>query len=39
MIASSQRKTTEVFAFIHVLVFKILSRKVYFISTKDNTNC
>ena len=44
MIASTQIKNTETFAFIAVLVFKVLSlkllsRKVLFINRKDNRNC
>ena len=39
MIASTQITNTEVFAFIAVLVFKLLSRKVLFINGKDNRKC
>ena len=39
MIASTQITNTEIFAFISVLVFKILSRKVLFTNRKDNRNC
>ena len=39
MIASTQITNTEIFAFLAVLVFKLLSRKVLFINNKDNTNC
>ena len=39
VIASAQLTNTEIFAFITVLVFKLLSRKVLFISRKDNRNC
>ena len=39
MIASTQIANTEIFAFIAVLVFKLLSRKVLFLSRKDNRNC
>ena len=39
MIISSQITNTEIFAFIIVLVFKLLSRKVLFISRKDNEHC
>ena len=39
MIASTQITNTEIFAFIAVLVFKLLSRKVLFINKKDNRNC
>ena len=37
MIASTQITKTKIFAFIAVLVFKLLSRKVY--KQKDNRNC
>ena len=36
MIASTLIATTEIFAFIAALVFKLLSRKVLFINKKDN---
>ena len=39
MIASTQIKSTEIVAFIAVLVFKLMSRKVLFINRKDNRNC
>ena len=39
MNASTQITNTETFAFIAVLVFKLLSRKVLFINRKDNRNC
>ena len=39
MIASTQITNTEIFAFIAVLIFKLLSRKVLFINRKDNRNC
>ena len=39
MIASTQITNTEIFAFIAVPVFKLLSRKVLFINIKDNRNC
>ena len=39
MIASMQTTNTGIFAFIAVLVFKLLSRKVLFINRKDNRNC
>ena len=39
MIASTQITNTEIFTFIAVLVFKLLSRKVLFIKRKDNRNC
>ena len=39
MIASIQITNTEIFAFIAVLVFELLSRKLLFINRKDNRNC
>ena len=39
MIASTQITNTDIFAFIAVLVFKLLSRKVLFINKKGNRNC
>ena len=39
MIASTQITNTEIFSFITVLVFKLLSRKVLFINRNDNRNC
>ena len=39
MIASTQITNTEIFAFIAVLVFMLLSRKVLFINRKHNRNC
>ena len=39
MIVSTQIKNSKIFAFITVLVFKLLSRKVLFINKKDNRNC
>ena len=39
MIASTQITSTEIFAFIAVLVFKLLSREVLFINKKGNRNC
>ena len=38
MIASTQITNTEIFAFLAVLVFKLLSRKVLFINRKDSRN-
>ena len=38
MIASTQITTTEIFAFIAVIVFNLLGRKVLFINRKDNRN-
>ena len=39
MIASIQIINTEVFAFIVLLVLRLLSCKVLFINKKDNRNC
>ena len=39
MIASIQITNTEIFAFIAVLVFELLSCKILFINRKDNRNC
>ena len=39
MIASTQITNTEIFAFLVVLAFKLLSHKVLFINRKDNRNC
>ena len=39
MIASAQTTNTEIFAFMTVLDFKSLNRKVSFIYRKDNGNC
>ena len=39
MIASTQIKNPEIFAFIAVLVFKLLRRIVLFINRKYNRNC
>ena len=36
MIASTQITNTDIFTFIPVLVFKLLSRKVLFINRKGN---
>ena len=38
MIALTQATNTEIFAFIAVLAFKLLNRKVLFINRKDNGN-
>ena len=38
MIASTQITNNEMFAFMTVLAFKLLSRKVLFINRKDNRN-
>ena len=39
MIALTQLANTEIFAFIAVLIFKLLNCKVLFISRKVNRNC
>ena len=39
MIVSTQIANTEILAFITVLVFELLNRKVLFINRKDNRNC
>ena len=40
LIALTKLKKTEIFVFIAVLAFKLLSRKVLFINRKeDNRNC
>ena len=39
VIASTEITNTEIFAFIAVLVFKLLSCKVLFLNRKDNRNC
>ena len=39
MIASAQITNTEIFAFIAVLVFNLLSDKVLLLNRKDNRNC
>ena len=39
MIASTQITDTEIFAFIAIPVFKLLSLKDLFINRKDNRNC
>ena len=36
MIASKEITETEIFAFIAVIIFKLLSRNVLFINRKDN---
>ena len=36
MIASTQIKNTEIFAFIAAVILKLLSRKDLFINRKDN---
>ena len=38
MVASAQITNTEICAFIAVLVFKLLSRKLLFTYIKDNKN-
>ena len=37
--ASTQKTNTETIAFIAVVVFKLLSRKVLFMNRKDNRKC
>ena len=39
MIASTQITNTETIAFIHVQIFKLLTRKGLLINRKDNRNC
>ena len=39
MIASTQITNTKYFAFIAILVFKLLNRIILFINKKDNRNC
>ena len=39
MISSTQITNIEILAFIVVLVFKLLSRQVFFINRKDNRSC
>ena len=39
MISSTQTTSTEIFAFVAVLVFKLLSCKVLFTNKIDNRNC
>ena len=39
MIAPTQITNTEKFAFIAVVILKLLSRIVLFINRKDNRNC
>ena len=39
MIVFAQIANTEIFTFVAVLVFKLLSCKVLFIERKDNGNC
>ena len=39
VIASKQITNTDIFAFIVILILKLLSRKVLFINRKDNKNC
>ena len=39
MITSTQIANTEMFAFIVVLVFMLLSREVVFTNKKGNRNC
>ena len=39
MIASTQITVIEIFAFMAILLFVLLSRKFLFINIKDNRNC
>ena len=39
MIALTEIRNTEIFVFIAILVFKLLSRKVLFINRKNKRNC
>ena len=39
MVVSTEITNTEIFTFIAVLIFKLLSRKVLFINRKGNRNC
>ena len=39
MFVSTQITNTEIFVFMAVLVFKLLSRKSLFTNRKDNRNC
>ena len=39
MIVSTQITNTEVSAFIPVIDFKLLNRKILFMNKKDNRNC
>ena len=39
MLVSTQITSTEIFAFITILGFKLMNRKVLFIKGKDNRNC
>ena len=39
MVAFTQITNTEIFAFIAVLGFKLLERKVLFTNRKDNRKC
>ena len=39
MVVATQITNTEISAFIAVLVFKLISRKVLFINRKGNRNC
>ena len=39
MITSTQITNAEIFAFISILIFELLSRKVLFINRKDKRNC
>ena len=39
MTASTKITNAEIYTSISVLVFELLSRKVFFINRKDNRNC
>ena len=39
MIGSTSITNTETFAFLAVVVLKLLSHKILFINRKDNRNC
>ena len=39
MVASAQVTNAEIFTFMAVLVFRLLSPKVLFINRKDKRNC
>ena len=39
MITSTQIRNPEIFAFVAVLVFKLLSLEILFINRKDNRDC
>ena len=39
MVASTPIANTDIFVFIAILAFELLSRKLLFVSRKDNRNC